>query len=101
MIIQNVDRKRVVTDYEIKFESGDTFAITIDPGLGDSDKWFDKFVEFRLAKVDKPGNTHPAETILVYLDKVVMLVRREREILDLTPEEEEKWSNAIKDLTRH
>lgn len=103
MKVTTPEIKRLVEDYDIIFVSGQVMPITIDPSVGDTFATFpsSEIIKIHLSPKPSPSDknkTLPAEDITVYLKHVISVQRREREVVELTPEQRAEWERAMKQI---
>lgn len=94
--------KRTVFDYEFVFSSGMGLAITVDPEAGDSIEYLDGIIHIKLAA--KPGlsdssQSQGSEDHTIFLKHVASNIKRERTVVELTPEQKEVWKKVYKEVS--
>lgn len=98
MVIETPPDIRIVEDYDIESITGNSLTVTIDPFLGDSihitPTQISIFVAPRQSLHDK-SKTHPAETTTVNASHVFAVRRREREVMNMTVEQQVEWSRDL------
>lgn len=101
MLIYDPDLKKTVHEYDITFENGMTIPVTVDTLAGDTYNEDEENVLVFLAP--KPSKTDkskilPAENIRIFKKKILVIQDREREINQLTPEQQAAWEQTLSDL---
>lgn len=102
MLVVTPEIKKIVEDYDVVFESGMMMPITIDITAGDTVKRDDVSLQVRLVAKPSPNNPKkilPAEDILIFLNHVVSIQHREREVTERSPEETLEWQKIFNDMT--
>ena len=102
MLISNPDTKKIVHDYDIVSVHGMMLPITIDLEAGDTVEHTSETIKFYLSKkpsIHDPSKILPAEDITVMKIHVFSVQHREREVLELTPEQKFEWSKTVQELS--
>lgn len=98
MIVNAPEDTRTVIDYDICVEPGLVMPITLDPKAGDTFEVNDRTIEIRLApresKTD-PETKLPGEDITIFLSKTISISKRERVVVELTPEQKLEWHESM------
>jgi hypothetical protein len=79
-----------VTDYDLTFANGLMVPLTVDTEAGDSVEFGDRTVTFQFApkqSMANPDTMTQAHEITVFLDQVIMVSKRNRQVTQLTPEQ--------------
>lgn len=90
MLIDSPEIKKTVIDYDIVLDFGVTVPITIDPSKGDTIELGDKIISIHMpskASDNNPEHQLPAEDMTIFVSHVVSIQRREREVVELSPEQ--------------
>ena len=98
MILTTPEVKHLVLDYDIVFSSGMVLPLTIDEKAGDVITIGDKYIEvFMSAKpsMNDPKKTIPAESMTLFLQHVVSIQHRQREVVELSPEQKLEWARTV------
>lgn len=101
MRVESPEPRKLVTDYDIVFDSGMMMPITIDPSQGDSIDFGDLVIVANLAakpSLNDPTKTLGAEVHTYYLSKVACVTKREREVVELGPEAKEEWHKTFQSM---
>lgn len=101
MLIQPTVVSKVVFDYDIIFSMGPGMALTIDPEAGDTIEQTTGQILVHLAEKPSPNDpdkTLPAEDTTIFLAHVIAIQRRERVVVEPTPEEKFAWAEAFSTL---
>ena len=90
--------KRYVNEYDIVFESGQMMPLTLDLVAGDT--FVNDGTKLIVNLVAKPGLTdpsqsYPAEDIVIFLNHVISIQHRVREITELTPDQKAEWEETL------
>lgn len=102
MIVTSPESKKVVKDMDIVFESGMMMPLTIDASVGDTYTLTEKFLFVNLTEKpsrNDPSKSLPAEKITIFLDHVLSIQERDREVVELTPDQAEAWKEDFKKMT--
>jgi len=106
MIIHPVLEPKIITDYDITFDNGLFTTISICESDGDTvDRDTSPLAMlFYLApkpSVSDPSVKMPAENVVVFLNSVVMLAHRQREILPANPDQQQNLKSLFKNVSPH
>lgn len=101
MVIETPPDCRLVEDYDIEAITGNSMTVTIDPTLGDTIDINPTriliYVAPRQSQVD-PTKKSPSETTTINQSHVFAVRKREREIMNLTIEQQVEWSRTFKEM---
>lgn len=98
MILETPVIKKTVEDYDFVFSSGVAMPVTIDLAAGDTvDVFQDKILIHLTAKPSfhDPDKILPAEDIKIFTSHLISIQHREREIIELTPEQKLEWKKVL------
>jgi hypothetical protein len=98
MLVTTPEVKRTLHDYDIIFESGMMIPATIDHGRGDNIEFSDRHIKIHLApkpSLNNPDHTLPAEDTTIFLNHVVSIQHRVREVTELSPEEKTEIPTCV------
>ena len=101
MYITTPENRRFVDDYDFTFPGGVQVLITIDESVGDVIVSGPEVIVASLAakaSLNDPTKLLPAEETTIFARQLLCYQRREREILELTPEQQFEWKKTIKEL---
>lgn len=91
--------KKILIDFDVTMSFGAILPITIDESLGDRFYVTKDTLNFEIAakpsQADPEVNT-PAENITVYTSHIACIQRREREVIELTPEQKFEQKQLFK-----
>lgn len=103
MLIYDPDLKKTVHEYDVTFENGMTIPVIVDVDAGDTYRETnDHLLVFLAPKPSKTDKTKilPAENIKIFKSKILVIQDRDREINQLTPEQQAVWEKTLEDLGR-
>lgn len=103
MIVNAPEVKRLVDEYDFMFVSGMMMPVTVDVEAGDRAVFSDDRILIRLTakpSLNDPEKKFPAENITIFTKHLLSLQHREREIVDLTPEQKFEWKDTILKATK-
>lgn len=101
MFVQSPQTTHVVREYDLVFESGMVFPVTIDTSKGDTITISDTQIQVHLSA--KPSQNDPNKTLMAedqtfFVSKLVAIQTREREFTEPTPAQKQEWAKEFKDL---
>jgi hypothetical protein len=94
--------KKLVNDYDVVFTSGVSMALTVDLEAGDTIDLGEKTILVHLTAKPSPADPDTllaAEDITIFVGHVLSIQRREREITQLTPDQQYAWAQTLKEFT--
>lgn len=101
MVIETPPDFRIVEDYDIESITGNSITVTIDPSIGDtisiSDAQIAIYVAPRTSQADK-SQVNPAETTTINATHVFAVRKRERQIMNMTVEQQFEWQKTFKEM---
>lgn len=101
MVIETPPDIRLVEDYDIEAITGNSLTVTIDPALGDTIDITPSriliYVAPRQSRSD-PTLKSSSETTTINQAHVFAVRKREREVMNLTIEQQVEWSKTFKEL---
>lgn len=104
MIINVPEVKRTIDDFEFVFETGMMLPFSLDLALGDTIEITETQALIDLvarpSKAD-PTKFIPAEDTTIFLNHVVSIQHRKREVVELTPEQKHGLAQTWLDLAAH
>jgi hypothetical protein len=106
MIVKSPEpKKRKIDDYEIHLEGGIILPLNLDFEAGDSVDWEHSPTAIRVKLASKPSVTDVGintleEDLTIMLSKVLFIQHRQREVTDLTVEQQLEWSKTIQELSK-
>lgn len=95
--------KRTVIEYDFVFTSGQIMPVTIDPKAGDTISEGDQTIDINLTSkpsMNDPSKLLPSEKVVIYKQYLISVQKREKEILELTPEQKAAWTETFKKMSR-
>lgn len=104
MVLSTPQTIKVVSDYDIIFDTGMMLPLTVDFSAGDTIVFGDRTIEINI--VAKPSEVNPKETIpavatTIFLGHVASIQKRTREIAELTPEAKHELQQTWQELYLH
>lgn len=104
LITSSPEVKKILDDYDFFFESGMSMSVTLDFALGDSIKYNDLTVV--ITKIARPNPNNPAQIIpaedtTLFINHIISVQHRQREVVEFTPEEKQAWAKTWEDLISH
>lgn len=90
-----------VYEYDFVLATGMLLPVTVDPTAGDTINFGDQQVHIHLVpkqhKFDITKMT-PAEDITIFVPHLASVQKREREMIDMTPEQRYQYEQTLKEL---
>lgn len=94
--------KKTVTEYDFVFTSGMMMPLTVDTLAGDKITFGTEYIQAYLAPkptLNDPDKFLPAENITLFTKHVLSIQQREREVTDMTPEQQFEWKRTLQEAT--
>lgn len=100
MLLETPENKHTVIDVDIVLDFGVTVPLTIDPSKGDSFTMDDWTVQAHLESkpsIANPEVMMPAEDVTFFVSHIVSIQKREREVVELSPEQKAEQTKVFKE----